>query len=59
MVRSILLRGFDRQCADNIGNYMEAHGINFIRECVPTSIEEVEPGTPAKLKVIKFFLECL
>jgi len=51
MVRSILLRGFDRQCADNIGNYMEAHGINFIRECVPTSIEEVEPGTPAKLKV--------
>jgi glutaredoxin len=51
MVRSILLRGFDRQCADNIGNYMESHGINFIRECVPTAIEELEPGTPGKLKV--------
>lgn len=51
MVRSILLRGFDRQCADAIGNYMEAHGINFIRECVPTAIEEIEPGTPGKLKV--------
>ena len=30
---------------------MEAHGINFIRECVPTAIEEIEPGTPGKLKV--------
>lgn len=32
MVRSILLRGFDRQMADLIGSYMENHGIRFIKE---------------------------
>jgi len=40
MVRSILLRGFDQQIASKIGEYMEEHGINFIRECVPTSLEK-------------------
>jgi len=43
MVRSILLRGFDRQMADQIGDYMSGHcGINFVRTCVPTSLEKVE-----------------
>merc|ERR1719180_73170 len=51
MVRSILLRGFDQQMAGKIGEYMEEHGINFIRECVPTKIEKIEDGSPAKLKV--------
>merc|ERR550534_2000081 len=51
MVRSILLRGFDQQMAGKIGEYMEEHGINFIRECVPTKIEKIEEGSPAKLKV--------
>jgi len=51
MVRSILLRGFDRSVSDQIGAYMEQHGINFIRECLPSSIEEIEPGTPGKLRV--------
>jgi len=51
MVRSILLRGFDQQMAGKIGEYMEEHGINFIRECVPTKIEKIEDGTPGKLKV--------
>ena len=41
MVRSILLRGFDQQIANKIGDYMENHGINFIRECVPTKLEKV------------------
>jgi len=41
MVRSILLRGFDQQMANKIGEYMEGHGINFIRECVPTKLEKV------------------
>ena len=41
MVRSILLRGFDQQMANKIGEYMEEHGINFIRECVPLSLEKV------------------
>lgn len=51
MVRSILLRGFDQQMASKIGDYMEEHGINMIRECVPTGLEEVEAGTPGKIKV--------
>ena len=41
MVRSILLRGFDQQMARMIGDYMENHGVKFIRECVPTSLEKV------------------
>jgi len=38
---SILLRGFDQQIASKIGEYMEEHGVNFIRECVPVSLEKV------------------
>jgi thioredoxin reductase (NADPH) len=30
MVRSILLRGFDQDMANRIGNYMEKHGTKFI-----------------------------
>jgi len=51
MVRSILLRGFDQQMAVKIGEYMEDHGVNMIRECVPTSIERIEEGSPGKVKV--------
>ena len=42
MVRSILLRGFDQQMANKIGEHMEENGVNFVRECVPTKIERVE-----------------
>ena len=41
MVRSILLRGFDQQMAQMIGDYMENHGVKFIRECIPTSLHKV------------------
>ena len=41
-MRSILLRGFDQQMASKIGDYMEEHGVNMIRECVPESIERIE-----------------
>lgn len=41
-VRSILLRGFDRECSDKIGSYMEAHGIKFKREVVPEKLEKVD-----------------
>jgi len=44
MVRSILLRGFDQQIAAKIGDYMESHGVSFVRECVPTQLEEVDGG---------------
>jgi len=37
-VRSILLRGFDQQMANKIGNYMAAQGVKFIKEAVPVSI---------------------
>jgi hypothetical protein len=45
MVRSILLRGFDQQIANMIGNYMEDQGIKFIKECVPVSLEKVQEGS--------------
>jgi thioredoxin/glutathione reductase (selenoprotein) len=51
MVRSILLRGFDQQMAESIGNYMAATGINFIRPCVPIKIEKIEDGVPALYRV--------
>jgi len=55
MVRSILLRGFDQQIAEKIGEYMENDcKIDFIRSCVPTKIEQIEagePGSPGKLLV--------
>lgn len=41
-VRSILLRGFDRECADLIGSYMADHGVAFKREVVPTKLEKVD-----------------
>lgn len=52
MVRSILLRGFDQDIANKIGEYMEEHGINFIREFVPIEVKQIEEGTPGRLKVI-------
>ena len=38
MVRSILLRGFDQQMAEEIGKYMADHGTKFIRPCVPVKV---------------------
>ncbi|XP_077195845.1 thioredoxin reductase 1, cytoplasmic isoform X2 [Paroedura picta] len=51
MVRSILLRGFDQDMANKIGEHMEAHGIKFIKKCVPTKVEQIKEGTPGILKV--------
>jgi len=45
MVRSILLRGFDQECADKIGTYMESHGVNFARGKVPTKFEKIGDQT--------------
>jgi len=44
MVRSILLRGFDRECADLIGNYMEQTGVKFHNKCTPESLEKTDDG---------------
>ncbi|KAK7898981.1 hypothetical protein WMY93_019834 [Mugilogobius chulae] len=51
MVRSILLRGFDQDMANRAGEHMEEHGVKFLRKYVPTKIEELEAGTPGRLKV--------
>ncbi|GAA56821.1 thioredoxin reductase (NADPH) [Clonorchis sinensis] len=54
MVRSILLRGFDQQMAEMIGEYMQKHGTKFIRPCVPTSISQVEPADLEKGKTGRY-----
>jgi len=41
-VRSILLRGFDRECADKIGKYMKEHTkVKFKNELTPTKLEQL------------------
>lgn len=44
MVRSILLRGFDRECAEKIGTYLEKNGLIFHNKCTPQSLEKMEDG---------------
>eukprot|EP01079_Euglenida_sp_SAG-EU17-18_P003685 gene3685-4108_t len=44
MVRSILLRGFDRQCAEKIGRYMRESGVGFVYGATPNSLERTESG---------------
>lgn len=44
MVRSILLRGFDRECAELIGNYMEESGCNFHYGSTPEKFEQRGDG---------------
>ncbi|XP_054155155.1 thioredoxin reductase 1, cytoplasmic-like [Oppia nitens] len=51
MVRSILLRGFDQEMAEKVGDYMGIEGIKFLRPFIPTSIEQIEAGTPGRLRV--------
>ena len=48
MVRSILLRGFDQDISNMIGDYMQRHGVNFAREMVPSKFEKTSDG---KVKV--------
>ncbi len=43
LVRSILLRGFDRECCEKIGDYMVEHsGVKLLREVVPVAVERVD-----------------
>lgn len=44
MVRSILLRGFDRDMAEKIRSYMKKMGTSFIEESIPISIELTSDG---------------
>jgi len=50
MVRSIYLRGFDQQCANIVGNYLEKEvACNIVRPAVPVSIQKLDSG---KLSVV-------
>lgn len=48
-VRSILLRGFDRECSDRIEKYMEETGVQFRHEVTPVKLSRTETG---QIKVI-------
>lgn len=52
MVRSILLRGFDQDMANKIGEHMEEHGVKFLRQFVPVKVEQIEAGMPGRLRVV-------
>jgi thioredoxin reductase (NADPH) len=44
-VRSILLRGFDRECSDRVGKFMEDHSkVKFRRGVVPSKLQKLENG---------------
>ena len=43
MVRSILLRGFDRDMANKIEKYMASNNTRFIRSAIPKKLEKPEP----------------
>jgi len=45
LVRSILLRGFDSDCSEKIGGYMEQSGVKFIRPGLPKKIECIKEAT--------------
>jgi pyruvate/2-oxoglutarate dehydrogenase complex dihydrolipoamide dehydrogenase (E3) component len=49
MVRSILLRGFDQEVANQIGEEMESGGCKFIREAQPTRLERAPDGNQVRV----------
>ncbi|KAL9649096.1 hypothetical protein ABK040_008473 [Willaertia magna] len=44
MIRSIPLRGFDRECSDKIVEDMSNHGVKFLQPFSPLRIEKLENG---------------
>ena len=44
MVRSILLRGFDQEIANKIGDFMTHTGLEFIRNAFPYKFEKTDDG---------------
>lgn len=41
-VRSILLRGFDRECSERIGDFMKNHGVKFRMSVTPSKLEKTD-----------------
>ncbi|XP_054935393.1 thioredoxin reductase 3 isoform X2 [Physeter macrocephalus] len=52
MVRSQLLRGFDQEMAEKVGSSVQQLGIRFLRKFVPVEVQQLEKGSPGKLKVV-------
>ncbi|XP_055473394.1 thioredoxin reductase 3 [Psammomys obesus] len=52
MVRTVLLRGFDQEMAEKVGSYLEQQGVKFQRKLIPVSVQQLEKGSPGKLKVV-------
>ena len=50
-VRSVVLRGFDRDCAAKVCEVMEAQGVKFIRGSTPVSITRKEGDEDGRLEV--------
>jgi len=44
LVRSILLRGFDRQMAEMVGDGLTAHGVKFFHTSTPQKIVKLDDG---------------
>jgi len=55
MVRSILLRGFDQQIAEKIGQYMAAEGCKFIRPATPSKIECIRAAKEEQAGLLRVF----
>ncbi|XP_033271966.1 thioredoxin reductase 3 isoform X2 [Orcinus orca] len=52
MVRSQLLRGFDQEMAEKVASSMQQLGVRFLRKFVPVEVQQLEKGSPGKLKVV-------
>ncbi|XP_026954268.1 thioredoxin reductase 3 isoform X5 [Sagmatias obliquidens] len=52
MVRSQLLRGFDQEMAEKVAASMQQLGVRFLRKFVPVEVQQLEKGSPGKLKVV-------
>lgn len=44
MVRSIVLRGFDRQMAETVAKEMEQRGVHFIYQAKPKKVAKQDDG---------------
>lgn len=44
MVRSIILRGFDQQMANMVGESLVEHGVNFLHKTIPKAVEKTADG---------------
>jgi len=44
MVRSVVLRGFDRECIDKVAAHIQHHGVTMMSGVIPSKIEKLPSG---------------